>query len=85
MMEAVSTSETSVNIYETRNIPEDIHLHTRRRENLKSYHVRHSDGMQPFSKRLLGEPSRMFKDCIKMGQENALHGCELDRIQLREH
>jgi hypothetical protein len=39
MMEAVSTSETSVNFYETtrRNIPEDSHLHIRRRENLK-YH-----------------------------------------------
>jgi hypothetical protein len=38
MMEAVITSETSVNFYETtrRNIPEDSHLHTRRRENLKS-------------------------------------------------
>jgi hypothetical protein len=38
MMEAVSTSETSVNIYQTtlRNIPGDSHLHTHRRENLKS-------------------------------------------------
>jgi hypothetical protein len=38
MMESVSTSETSVNFYQTtrRNIPEDRHLHTRRRENLKS-------------------------------------------------
>jgi hypothetical protein len=36
MMEAVSTSETSVNLYQTTrcNIPEDSHLHTRRRENL---------------------------------------------------
>jgi hypothetical protein len=35
---AVSTSETSVNFYETaqRNIPEDSNLHTSRRENLKS-------------------------------------------------
>jgi hypothetical protein len=41
MMEAVSTSETSVNFYETtrRNIPEGCHLHTRRRENLKSHGV----------------------------------------------
>jgi rubrerythrin len=32
MMEAVSTSETSINIYETtqHNIPEDSHLHTAR-------------------------------------------------------
>jgi hypothetical protein len=36
--EAGSTSETSVNFYQTtrRNIPEDRHLHTRRRGNLKS-------------------------------------------------
>jgi hypothetical protein len=38
MMEAASTSETSVNFYQTarRNNPEDSHLHTRHRENLKS-------------------------------------------------
>jgi hypothetical protein len=39
MMEAESTSETSVNFYQTirRNIPEDSHRHTRRSENLKSH------------------------------------------------
>jgi hypothetical protein len=39
MMEAVSASETSVSTYQTkqRNIPEDSHLHTRRRKNLKSH------------------------------------------------
>jgi hypothetical protein len=38
MMEAASTSKTSVKYYQTtgRNFPEDSHLHTRRRENLKS-------------------------------------------------
>jgi hypothetical protein len=38
MLEAVSTSETLVNFYQTtrRNNPENSHLHTRRRENLKS-------------------------------------------------
>jgi hypothetical protein len=38
MMDAVSTSETPVNICEAarRNIPEGSHLHTRRKENLKS-------------------------------------------------
>jgi hypothetical protein len=38
MMEAISTSETWVNFYQTarRNIPEDSYLHTRRQENLKS-------------------------------------------------
>jgi hypothetical protein len=40
MMEVTSTSETSVNFYQTtrRNKAEDSHLHTRRCENLKSYH-----------------------------------------------
>jgi hypothetical protein len=40
MMEAESTSETSVNFYQTtrRNIPEDSHFLTRRRENLE-YHL----------------------------------------------
>jgi hypothetical protein len=38
MMEAESTSETSVNFYQARhNNPEDSHPHTRRRENLKSH------------------------------------------------
>jgi hypothetical protein len=39
MMEAASTSETSVNFYQTigRNNREDSHLHTRRRENPKSH------------------------------------------------
>jgi hypothetical protein len=37
MMEAASTSETSVNFYQTTRCynPEDTHLHTRRGENLK--------------------------------------------------
>jgi hypothetical protein len=39
LMEAVSSSETSVSIYQTtwRNIPEDSHLDTRCFENLKSH------------------------------------------------
>jgi 16S rRNA C1402 (ribose-2'-O) methylase RsmI len=39
MMEAARTSETLVNFYQTRRRynPEDSHLHTRRRENLKPY------------------------------------------------
>jgi hypothetical protein len=38
-MEAASTSETSVNFYHTTrpNDPENSHLHTSRRENLKSH------------------------------------------------
>jgi hypothetical protein len=41
MMEAVSTSETLVNFYQTtrRYIPEDSHFYSRRREQLKSYMV----------------------------------------------
>jgi hypothetical protein len=40
MMEAVSSSETLINIYQTTrcNIPEGSHLHTRRREKLKCHH-----------------------------------------------
>jgi hypothetical protein len=39
MMEAGSSSETAVNVYQTtrRNNPEDSHLRTCRRENLKSH------------------------------------------------
>jgi hypothetical protein len=39
MMEAASASETSVNFYRTvwRNNPENSHLHTSSRENLKSH------------------------------------------------
>jgi hypothetical protein len=42
MMKTVSTSETSVNFYQTtrRNNSEDSHLHTRRRENLKSHNIK---------------------------------------------
>jgi hypothetical protein len=41
MMEAARTSEMLVNFYQTtqRYNPEDSHLHTHRRENLKSYLV----------------------------------------------
>jgi hypothetical protein len=39
MMETATTSVTPVNVYQTtrRNNPEDSHLHTRHRENLKSH------------------------------------------------
>jgi hypothetical protein len=42
MMEAARTSETLANFYQTtrRYNPEDSHLRTHRRENLKSYLVR---------------------------------------------
>jgi hypothetical protein len=40
MMEAARTSETLVNVYQTTRCynPEDSHLRTHRRENLKSYY-----------------------------------------------
>jgi hypothetical protein len=42
MVEAANTSETSVNYQTTRrSIPEDSHLHTRRRENLKSHLIKY--------------------------------------------
>jgi hypothetical protein len=42
MMEAARTSETLVNVYQTtrRYNPENNHLHTHRRENLKPYLMR---------------------------------------------
>jgi hypothetical protein len=48
MMEAANTSETSVNFYQTtrHNIPEDSHLHTRRRENLKSHLINNYSASQ---------------------------------------
>jgi hypothetical protein len=41
MVETGSTSETFVNFYQTtsRDIPEDSHLQTRRRDNLKSHKI----------------------------------------------
>jgi hypothetical protein len=57
MTEAASTSETSVNYQTTlRNDPEDSHLHTRRRENLKSY--------IPHFARIQYDDS--FTDCLKI-------------------
>jgi hypothetical protein len=39
IISTAGTSETSINLYQTtwRKNPEDSHLHTRRRENLKSH------------------------------------------------
>jgi hypothetical protein len=53
MMEAARTSETLVNFYQTtwRNNPEDNHLRTLRRENLKSY-KRKTTGKRIFKLRL---------------------------------
>jgi hypothetical protein len=56
MMEAASASKTPVNFYQTtrRNIPEDSHLHTRSRENLKSHQVRSGVGNYIYSGSGLG-------------------------------
>jgi hypothetical protein len=47
MMEAARTSETVVNFYQTtrRYNPEDSHLGTHRRENLKSYYIKYSTNL----------------------------------------
>jgi hypothetical protein len=50
-MEAACTSETSVNFYQTtrRSIPEDSHLHSHRRENLKSrLCIRHRENRKSY-------------------------------------
>jgi hypothetical protein len=49
MMEAASTSETLENFYQTTrsNNPEDSHLHTRRRENLK-FHIIYTQYKESF-------------------------------------
>jgi hypothetical protein len=64
-MEAVSTSETSVSFYQItqRNIPQDSHLRTRRRENLKSPQILSmcaaytSETRMCFSEECNGKPS----------------------------
>jgi hypothetical protein len=47
VMEAASTSETSLNIYESkrRNIPGVYSFHTHRRENLKCHDITYSSGI----------------------------------------
>jgi hypothetical protein len=66
MMEAASTSETSVNIYQTtqRNIPEGSHIHTHRRENLQS----HLEKSCPFGNRnLVAQSIVQMKERKKIG------------------
>jgi hypothetical protein len=55
MMEAARTSEMLVNLYQTtrRYNPEDGHLHTRRRENLKSYVIDIAYKKHPFIRFIL--------------------------------
>jgi hypothetical protein len=51
MMEAASSSETSVNFNQTagRNNPEESHLHTCRRKNLKSHQAQFSHKLTLFT------------------------------------
>jgi hypothetical protein len=67
MLEAGTTCETLVNLYQTtrRNNPEDCHLHTRRRANLKSHSPRLS---------VIGNSKavNMLTDC-KMGGTCSTH------------
>jgi hypothetical protein len=62
MMEAVSTSETPVNIHQNRapNKPEDSHLHSRHRENLKHHIVPY------WSRSLKTKRNRYSKEQISM-------------------
>jgi hypothetical protein len=75
MMVAAGTSETSVNLYQTtrRNIPENSHLRTRRRENLKNLTLKISYRAQ--KNPLLGPVLSQF-NCVY-----AFH--ELKRKQVR--
>jgi hypothetical protein len=59
MMETVSTSVTSVNVYQPtrRNVLEDSHLHTCRRENLKSRPAKY--GMQSFKNKLIFDTAQI--------------------------
>jgi hypothetical protein len=62
MMEAARTSETLVNFYQTtrRYNPEDSHLHSRRRQNLKSYLCNMIN--PPCEDNVFLEPSTQFAD-----------------------
>jgi hypothetical protein len=68
MMEAANTSETLVNVYQTtrRYNPEDSHLHTHRRENLKSYDYQSSNFLKG------GEFLDWLSDCQLLKKDSAL-------------
>jgi hypothetical protein len=86
MMEAEITSETSANIYHTtrRNIPEipeDSHLHTRLRENLKSHKLLWSFNELPSFVTLLSS-SRYSRVNVAVGLEkDENHCCTPDRYE----
>jgi hypothetical protein len=62
-MEAARTSETLVNFYQTtrRYNPEDRHLRTHRRENLKSYNVMAIRGKFPVRSKIHVDDQRIKK------------------------
>jgi hypothetical protein len=71
MMEAASTSETSVNFYQTtrRNIPEDSHLHIRRSEKLKSHDVDIASSRGLKSTNRTTKNNQLFSVTLNLGAE----------------
>jgi hypothetical protein len=64
MMEAARTSETLINFYQTTRCynPEDSHLHTHRRENLKSYLPNRNSNLR-YLEYKAGEQTATFDRC----------------------
>jgi hypothetical protein len=69
MMEAASTSETSVSLYEStrRNIPEDSHFHTHRGDYLKSHLVQFT-----IHNHRLNEHYMQFKELCQRNQKRII-------------
>jgi hypothetical protein len=83
MMEAATTSETSVNFFQTtrRNIPEDSHLHTRRRDNLVSYLV---NNIFTTAIACISTAVGYNVDCeaLHTGSGNSLQGCKAESLTI---
>jgi hypothetical protein len=77
MMEAARTSETLVNFYQTtrRYNPEDSHLCTHRRENLKSYNAHLNDLLRP-----MVEPKMSNVTTKQYWRQSLLMLCLLDYV-----
>jgi hypothetical protein len=83
MMEAVRTSETSVdNLFTRQYNPEDSsELHTRRRENLKSHMKKYMSG-QCFKKNASGT-QRVTQNSVGKGRRHTSAGEEVSGTQFR--
>jgi hypothetical protein len=86
MMEAISTSQISVNFYTRRNIPEDSHHHTRRPETLK-YHLWQADygclsGKDKTSSRVTKENHKNGVGTVS-GRMDALPGLRANNDSIR--